>query len=356
LDFDFGCGIDSDTIANRLTMEVNMKRMIPSFLSCWPFQPALSPKRQIRRSRRLCLPRPHRPKPELLSSSGRATSYDTLRKGTNRLVCYDRPVALAVSRSQWNARALRILSESRRAKKTETIVDPQGADGCIQALEKAGKWTKPEFGSIFYNFGGDQAARSHATIAMPGRYDPNAWSSRYRRSGGAWIMNARHVCSSHHDAGPLEMRFFIGGLILIAGLSSAQGKRTFVGAITDGMCAAADHSKMRMGSNDAECTIACVDAHRAAYVLYDGKDVYTLSDQRRRRSSRGEGFSCRHAQRRNESNPGGFDYRSELRNSLEHKGTSQRHKEAPTRTLQWRPSLSATLMSLCLNIHFESKT
>jgi len=76
------------------------------------------------------------------------------------------------------------------------------------------------------------------------------------------------------------MRFFIGGLILIAGLSSAQGKRTFVGAITDGMCAAADHSKMRMGSNDAECTIACVDAHGAAYVLYDGKDVYTLSDQK----------------------------------------------------------------------------
>jgi hypothetical protein len=76
------------------------------------------------------------------------------------------------------------------------------------------------------------------------------------------------------------MRFLIAGLILVAGLSSAQSKRTFTGVITDGMCAAGDHSRMKMGSNDAECTIACVDAHGAAYVLYDGKDAYRLSDQK----------------------------------------------------------------------------
>jgi len=35
-----------------------------------------------------------------------------------------------------------------------------------------------------------------------------------------------------------------------------------------------------MGPTDAECTIACVSVHGASYVLYDGKDVYTLSDQR----------------------------------------------------------------------------
>ncbi len=34
---------------------------------------------------------------------------------------------------------------------------------------------------------------------------------------------------------------------------------------------------MRMGSNDAECTTACVGAHDAAYVLFDGKNVYKLS-------------------------------------------------------------------------------
>jgi hypothetical protein len=46
------------------------------------------------------------------------------------------------------------------------------------------------------------------------------------------------------------------------------------------MCATADHSRMKMGPTDAECTLACVDAHGAQYVLYDGKNVYTLSDQK----------------------------------------------------------------------------
>ena len=45
------------------------------------------------------------------------------------------------------------------------------------------------------------------------------------------------------------------------------------------MCADANHSSMRMGPTNAECTIACVRAHDASYVLYDGKAAYTLSDQ-----------------------------------------------------------------------------
>jgi hypothetical protein len=70
------------------------------------------------------------------------------------------------------------------------------------------------------------------------------------------------------------------GLLVMIALPSAQGKRTFTGTITDNMCALGDHSRMRMGSTDAECTIACVDAHGALYVLYDGKNVYTLNDQK----------------------------------------------------------------------------
>ena len=69
-------------------------------------------------------------------------------------------------------------------------------------------------------------------------------------------------------------------LLIIAALAPAQSKRTFTGTITDDMCATADHSRMRMGPTDAECTIACVLAHGALYVLYDGKEVYTLSDQK----------------------------------------------------------------------------
>lgn len=75
------------------------------------------------------------------------------------------------------------------------------------------------------------------------------------------------------------MQHLILSLLAGAALSAAQGKQTFTGTITDNMCAKAGHSQMRMGPTDAECTIACIKAHDAMYVLYDGKDVYTLSDQ-----------------------------------------------------------------------------
>src|SRR5579864_5729463 len=76
------------------------------------------------------------------------------------------------------------------------------------------------------------------------------------------------------------MRPLAVSVLIIAALAAAPGKRQFTGAITDSMCATADHSRMQMGPTDGECTIACVSAHDAAYVLYDGQEVYTLSDQK----------------------------------------------------------------------------
>jgi hypothetical protein len=63
-------------------------------------------------------------------------------------------------------------------------------------------------------------------------------------------------------------------------LSAAQPTQTFVGTISDDMCEMDGHASMRMGPTDAECTRACVAAHGASYVLADGKNVYTLSDQK----------------------------------------------------------------------------
>jgi hypothetical protein len=59
---------------------------------------------------------------------------------------------------------------------------------------------------------------------------------------------------------------------------AAPAKQTFTGIITDSMCANADHKAMNMGA-DAGCVIECVKAG-AKYVLYDGKEVYALSDQK----------------------------------------------------------------------------
>ena len=65
-------------------------------------------------------------------------------------------------------------------------------------------------------------------------------------------------------------------------MALAAGPATYTGVITDNMCARAVHSSMRMGPTDADCTKACVSAHDAKYVLYDGKTAYTLSDQKKR--------------------------------------------------------------------------
>ena len=76
------------------------------------------------------------------------------------------------------------------------------------------------------------------------------------------------------------MKHLILGLLAVALLSAAQTKRTFIGTITDETCAEGGHASMRMGPTDAECTIACVYAHGTRYALYDGKNVYILSDQK----------------------------------------------------------------------------
>jgi hypothetical protein len=76
------------------------------------------------------------------------------------------------------------------------------------------------------------------------------------------------------------IKYVVFSFVAVAALSATPGKQTFTGTITDSMCAKADHSHMQMGPTDADCTTACVSVHGATYVLYDGKNVYALSDQR----------------------------------------------------------------------------
>ena len=77
-----------------------------------------------------------------------------------------------------------------------------------------------------------------------------------------------------------QLAMFVG-VLAVASLSTAQTKpQTFVGTITDNMCPMASHTQMQMGPTDADCVKACVAAHGAAYVLYDGKQTYELSDQK----------------------------------------------------------------------------
>ena len=80
---------------------------------------------------------------------------------------------------------------------------------------------------------------------------------------------------------------FALSILAMAAIAAPQ-KQTFTGAITDSICTKADHSQMRMGPSDAACTLACVDAHGAMFVLYDGNNTYTLSDQTTARKFAGQ--------------------------------------------------------------------
>jgi hypothetical protein len=77
------------------------------------------------------------------------------------------------------------------------------------------------------------------------------------------------------------VKSFIIGLFGVALMAAAPAPETFTGVIADDACVNGDHSRMRMGANDAECTKACAALHGAAYVLVDGKTTYALSDQQK---------------------------------------------------------------------------
>ncbi len=70
------------------------------------------------------------------------------------------------------------------------------------------------------------------------------------------------------------LTFALGGL-----LTAAEPAKTFTGVITDTMCGA-NHAPMGI-QPDAKCVRECVkmDPSRWKYALYDGSQVYTLSDQ-----------------------------------------------------------------------------
>jgi hypothetical protein len=131
-------------------------------------------------------------------------TYDTLRKGTNRLVCYERPIAPGQQPFSVECTSIANLERVAQSLKTETIPDPKERQAAFEAMEKAGKWTKPEFGSVFYNLNGanQETARSHVTIAVPGATTQTMGLPENGSQGGVWIMNpgtsAAHLMTPGH--------------------------------------------------------------------------------------------------------------------------------------------------------------
>ena len=117
-------------------------------------------------------------------------TYDTLRKGTNRLVCYDRSGFPKQQAFSLECTSLGNLPRVAQNLKFEAMGD--GSQAAFDAAEKDGTRVKPEFGSVWYHLMGAsrEAARTHMTIAVPGATTQSLGLPDNGRGGGVWIMNA----------------------------------------------------------------------------------------------------------------------------------------------------------------------
>ena len=119
-------------------------------------------------------------------------TYETLKKGTNKLVCYDRSGQPGQQPFAVECTSLANLDRVAQNLKIEATTDKKDLRAAFEKLEKDGKWVKPEFGSLWIHMSGaDQAtARMHTTIAVPGATTQTLGFPDNGRQGGVWIMDA----------------------------------------------------------------------------------------------------------------------------------------------------------------------
>jgi len=120
-------------------------------------------------------------------------TYDTLRKGTNGLVCYDRSGFPQQPPFAVQCTSLANLPREAQNLKAEATGDRAKSEAMLKAMEQDGTRAKPEFGSIWYHVSGpdqDHPSPHEVTIAVPGATQASLGLPEQRRENGAWIMNA----------------------------------------------------------------------------------------------------------------------------------------------------------------------
>lgn len=116
-------------------------------------------------------------------------TYDTLKKGTNKLVCYDKSGLPGEPAYIVECTSLGNLPRAAQNLKFEAMGAQKQA--ALDAAEKDGTRVKPEFGSVWYHSMGDpEHPRSHVTVAVPGATTKTLGLPENGKEGGVWIMNA----------------------------------------------------------------------------------------------------------------------------------------------------------------------
>ena len=117
-------------------------------------------------------------------------TYDTLKPGTNRLVCYDRSGEPGQQPFAVQCSSVANIPRIAQNKKFEAM--PDKGKAATEAAEKDGSRVKPEFGSVWYTMNGADKdhTRLHITIAVPGATTASMGLPSDNKQGGVWIMNA----------------------------------------------------------------------------------------------------------------------------------------------------------------------
>jgi len=119
-------------------------------------------------------------------------TYETLKKGTNRLVCYDKSGQPGQQPFMVECTSIANLDRAAQNMKLEAIPDKKASQAAFDAAEKDGTRAKPEFGSVWYHvMGADpEHTRTHMTIAVPFATNKTLGLPESGTQGGVWIMNA----------------------------------------------------------------------------------------------------------------------------------------------------------------------
>jgi hypothetical protein len=119
-------------------------------------------------------------------------TYDTVKKGTNRLVCYDRSGEPGRAAFAVQCTSIGNMDRIIQDRKFEAELDKTKRQAALDKSEADGSRVKPEYGSVWYDMNGTDKdhARIHVTIALPGATSKTTGLPDTPTQGGAWLMNA----------------------------------------------------------------------------------------------------------------------------------------------------------------------
>lgn len=120
-------------------------------------------------------------------------TYETVKKGTNKLVCYDKS-GLPGATQPFYAECTMLGNLDRAAQnmKLDAISDAKARTAAFDEAEKNGTRVKPEYGSVWYHAMGPDSEhlRTHMTIAVPMATGKTLGLPENGQQGGIWVMNA----------------------------------------------------------------------------------------------------------------------------------------------------------------------